>query len=216
MLLLTLLACDDAKVEGPFALGFDGAPDCMQAELPGELSSAFTVEVWVRGDPDQSDRDRPLANIDGVFELEESLQGAVRFGVGNAPGVDYGASLMDGVLHHVAGTFADDTVTLFVDGERVAFAQSTLADTAGDVLRLGCNADGNSLSGLLDELRVSSVVRYTETFDRVEAPFETDADTWMLYHLDEGEGDTATDTATGKTAVIDEAEWVPFELGSDQ
>lgn len=45
-----------------------------------------------------------------------------------------------------------------------------------------------SFSGWIDEVRLSSVVRYTERFNRPTQPFVVDSDTVALYHFDEGQG----------------------------
>jgi hypothetical protein len=41
-------------------------------------------------------------------------------------------------------------------------------------------------SGAIDELRLSSSIRYTSPFDRPLAPFSADAETALLFHFDEG------------------------------
>jgi hypothetical protein len=43
-------------------------------------------------------------------------------------------------------------------------------------------------SGWLDELRISSIVRYASAFSIPAAPFNSDADTAGLYGFDEGSG----------------------------
>ena len=52
-----------------------------------------------------------------------------------------------------------------------------------------------SYSGWIDEVRISTVVRYTGPFTPPSAPFVTDADTAALYHFDEGAGDVINDTS---------------------
>jgi hypothetical protein len=52
-----------------------------------------------------------------------------------------------------------------------------------------------SYSGWIDEVRLSTVVRYTASFTPPSAPFVTDADTAALYHFDEGVGDVINDTS---------------------
>ncbi len=50
-------------------------------------------------------------------------------------------------------------------------------------------------AGDLDEIRISEVIRYSSSFTPPSAPFSTDGDTLALYPLDEGSGQTATDTS---------------------
>lgn len=52
-----------------------------------------------------------------------------------------------------------------------------------------------SYSGWLDEIRVSTILRYSGNFTRPSAPFTTDASTAALYHLDEGTGTTVYDSS---------------------
>ena len=49
--------------------------------------------------------------------------------------------------------------------------------------------------GYLDEIRVSTVLRYARSFTRPAAPFLPDADTAALYRLDEGRGDVVGDAS---------------------
>jgi hypothetical protein len=213
MVLLLLAGCAEESVAGPHALGFDGSPDCAQAEVAGDPPAAFTVEAWVRGDPSAVETALPFVNLAGVFDLGQDDQGIVRFSVGSGEGTSYGVSLLDGVLHHVAGTFADGQATLFVDGEWVAFASAALDGSSSGTLRFGCRASGDGFAGLLDEVRLSSTIRYTDTFALTAAPFDLDDDTWLLFHFDEGTGDTTKDAVAGTEAILDGTEWVSFDLG---
>lgn len=52
-----------------------------------------------------------------------------------------------------------------------------------------------SYSGLIDEVRLSNVLRYSTTFTRPNAPFGTDGSTVALYHLDEGTGTAVGDSS---------------------
>src|SRR5262249_59346735 len=50
-------------------------------------------------------------------------------------------------------------------------------------------------NGLIDEVRISNVVRYTASFAPQLANFSPDANTVALYHLDEGNGTTTADAS---------------------
>jgi hypothetical protein len=54
-----------------------------------------------------------------------------------------------------------------------------------------------SFRGWLDEVRLSTIIRYTADFDRPAAPFQPDEATGALWHFDEGGGETLTDSAPG-------------------
>ncbi len=54
-----------------------------------------------------------------------------------------------------------------------------------------------SFSGWIDEVRLSTVLRYNSNFIRPAAPFQPDADTAALWHFDEGAGEMVNDAAPG-------------------
>ena len=47
---------------------------------------------------------------------------------------------------------------------------------------------GTALNGYIDELRISNVARYTGNYTVATQPFIDDANTLLLYHLDQGNG----------------------------
>ncbi len=69
----------------------------------------------------------------------------------------------------------------------------------------------SAFRGLIDELRISDVARYSEDFTPQDR-FETDDDTLALYHFDEGEGDVLHD-ASGNDhhGTIVGAKWVRID-----
>ena len=68
-----------------------------------------------------------------------------------------------------------------------------------NVLMFGCwNTTSEYFNGLLDEIRISNVARYTSAFTVSTLPLIPDANTVALWQLDEGTGQTTAD-ATGST-----------------
>ena len=74
--------------------------------------------------------------------------------------------------------------------------------------------------GVIDEFRISNVVRYTEDFEIPTEPFIADANTMALWHFDEGEGLIAHDDAYGLfhgalgnvvNDYVDAPQWVDIE-----
>jgi hypothetical protein len=95
---------------------------------------------------------------------------------------------------HLAGVFDGSKIQIYVNGAKngeASVACSTVFQTNGllQVARAG------DLHGLLDELRLSKVARYTTTFTPA-ATFTADSDTVALYHFDEGSGLVAGDSAS--------------------
>lgn len=149
-----------------------------------------------------------------VFGLEnEASQAATFCGV---------TSVLDGDWHHVAvqRRAADGLVEIWVDGALEASGTGPTGDVSypGDETPSGTNCNGGpclasdpflvigaekhdagpeypSFGGWIDELRVSTVRRYTAPFVRPSAPFPADPATAALYRFDEGEGDVVGDTS---------------------
>lgn len=221
LLLPLLLACEPAP-EGEHAISFDGAPDCASVDLDEAPPSSFTVDVWVRGDPDAFDSLRPIVMWSDVFTLQQTADAQVLFTVGaEQVGASYGFSVLDGVLHHVSAAYDGGTGTarLFVDGAFVASASETafVGEEPDDRIQVGCaKAATEGFYGVIDELRISSVARQEDDFELPSGPYKKDADTWMLFHLDEGTGETAASAAGSFEMRITDAEWIEFSVAGGE
>jgi len=116
---------------------------------------------------------------------------------------------------HVAVTFDKSYLRMFIDGvEQQDFARpnqpykpSPWPFTIGSASA----TDGKLVNGaqvVLDEVRISRVVRYNKNFTPAER-HEPDADTEVLYHFDEGAGDTAHDASPyARHAKLESPTWV--------
>ncbi len=222
MLLLALFQACTTVTEGPHALAFDGSPDCGIIAVSEAPPSSFTVEVWLRSDPEAfAGVMRPLALWKNVFNLSENADEQVVFIIGEeAVGASSPFSLMDGQLHHVAGTYdgAVGSAKLFIDGDLVGASgdPAFVSDSPTEQVQFGCAKENTeAFYGVLDELRLSSIVRYTDAFEVPTAAYEGDDDTLMLFHLDEGTGATATSTGDF-TMTISDAAWVEFDVGGEE
>ncbi len=219
MLLLALLQACATDESGPHALSFDGAPDCGTVDLTDAPPTTFTVETWLRGDPDAYDDARPFVVWRGVFELSETDNGQVIFTVGpDGVGASHPFTVMDGVLHHVAGTYdgADGTVRLFVDGAQVGVGGTPafVGDSPDDRVQVGCSNEATEgFFGVLDEVRVSSTLRYTDDFAVPTEIFKNDDDTFMLFHFDEGVGTVAASADGAYSMELTGTAWVDSPLG---
>lgn len=186
-----------------------------------EVSCGNNVN-WIYGNI-VIDRDR--FNQDRKFGVSIA-GGRVVFGVTGQGGGDQticsSTAVLDGRWHHIAveRRRSDGWMWLFVDG--VLQAQADGPD--GDISYPNDGVPGNfcggpcinsdpflvlgaekhdagsaypSFSGWLDELRISSVLRYAANFTPPAGPFVADLQTAALYHFDEGAGDVITDSALG-------------------
>jgi hypothetical protein len=95
-----------------------------------------------------------------------------------------------------------EKTSLYINGKFMAESeewQGKLNDSP-DTFKVGRRERGGDThsiySGLIDEVRVSNVVRYTGDFELSTTPFEADDDTFALYHFDEAEGGVVKDAST--------------------
>jgi hypothetical protein len=152
--------------------------------------------------------DRDVFGTGDYGEYGVSLSGGrIAFGVGRGGRDQTICGLIDvadGRWHHVALTrrFADGVMRIYVDGTESAQGVGPAGDISyRDGRPTGVSSDpflvigaskaddgvgGHGFSGALDELRLSSSIRYSSPFDRPMAPFTADAETALLFHFDEG------------------------------
>ncbi|MCH7642504.1 MAG: redoxin domain-containing protein [Chloroflexi bacterium] len=103
------------------------------------------------------------------------------------------SAITTGVWHHIACERDASNWSLWLDGVRVASAASSsyLPPVGARPLGLGGDyrspPEAFSFRGLIDEVRISSVVRYTAAFTPAYR-FAVDAATVALWHFDEGVG----------------------------
>jgi hypothetical protein len=185
---------------------------------PGENDSAFVChsgsDAWIFGNI-AFDRDvfGPGDWGDWGISLES---GRLAFGVGTASdgATACGSTVLDdGAWHHVAATrrLSDGLLAIWVDGA----LDGSVDGPAGDIsyrdgrptgfpydpyLVIGAEkhdagAEYPSFSGWIDEVRLSTLRRYTAPFTPPAAPFAADAATAALYHFDEGAGNVVGDTS---------------------
>jgi Concanavalin A-like lectin/glucanases superfamily len=131
--------------------------------------------------------------------------------------------LRDGAWHHVAvqRRFADGQLTLYVDGqleqsgdtpnnEDISYPDNGVPGSfcggpctnSDPFIVLGAEkhdagSQYPSFNGWLDELRISTVLRYSVAFTPPRTAFITDAGTAALYHFDEPNGTDVLDSASG-------------------
>jgi cysteine-rich repeat protein len=206
---------------GAYALLFDGGVDDAAVLDAPELSlrEDFTVELWFRVDaPVGGDRRLLLRKGSRApnYYLWVDDSGALYGGVGLAWGTtvtaNAGVSVDDGLWHHAALTYDGTTVALHLDG---ALADSDgsgsgPASTNDGPLMMGrahIIDPGPALEGALDEVRLSSTVRYGAAGFVPERHMVVDPDTRALWHFDEGSGLGARDAAADLYAMLNGCTW---------
>ena len=217
-LLSLLLACNGGSLntgeDGDFALAFDG-DGC--AEVPVDInarSEDLTIDATVRGSVDAEPvGHKPVVIWRSVFALLDTEDGRTWFGeddIADGDGVFDVEGIMDGKAHHLAGTWASDgKMRLFVDGQLIGFQTSQPGTVIGDTIQIGCwTEEGDGFEGTIDEVRLSSTIRYEESFEATFEPYEVDEHTTGLWHMDEGEGDTLIDATGQYDGLVYDVEWV--------
>ena len=202
---------------GNASLLFDGSDDywsSLDSDTWDFGTSPFTLEFWVRFASVATPR--MLVSHGGVGDTDTDGW-SLHLGSGPLLGWRYksGASLYDkfeswsplvDTWYHVAVCRdASNNLRMFIDGSELG---STTADYTHDIsagseqLRVGSAYDGYyDFSGWIDELRISSIARYTSNFTPPTTPLhpaEVDEDCVLLLHLDGANSTTwAPDYALG-------------------
>jgi hypothetical protein len=169
--------------------------------------------------------DRDRYNQDRKFGISVA-GGQLVFGVSGQGTGDFTlcsqSEVTDSEWHHAAvqRRRSDGYLWIFVDGRLEAKGMGPEGDISypddgqpGDFCKGPClNSDPflvfgaekhdagkefPAYSGWLDEVRLSTVLRYEADFTPPAVPFQPDADTAALYHFDEGSGDVVNDSASG-------------------
>ena len=214
-------SCDD----GDKAL-CDGCEGCQERAFVGgktagwlegphvSLGKAGTVELWMKrptvagvliaqdvgGAPADGSADWAIRVLaDGRLQATLGWKGvAIQYQA-------VGAVAADGAWHHVAACFDAAAVRIFVDGHLAGAAPVAPGLThldGGSFVSVGGWGDGSGSAAdfAIDEIRLSKEVRYTTDFTPPRR-FEVDAKTVALWHLDEGNGTSATDATAAKAAL---------------
>ncbi|MDA1049906.1 MAG: hypothetical protein O3C40_05435 [Planctomycetota bacterium] len=203
-----------------FALAFDGHSSYVDIpSLKYDGSHPITVEAWATSFSTKhalviGSNGRncvTLHRYEHGFQLAETFDDTLSFDRADEKPEAY-------ALIHIAGVLNDSKPRLFVNG-KLAGQQGTSGGPIqwgeGDFL-IGAAHLGKTLAyffdGLIDEVRISNIARYTEDFTP-QKRFEPDEHTIALYHFDEGSGEVAHDASDNRhDGKIIGAQWVTAEV----
>ena len=210
--------------DAQFAVSFDGQSSCVEVTSDASFlpspEAGFTIEAWVQSEPETQYIAHPLVVWTGAFALWTDEEGAGHFtdASKDPTGADGADGWMDGELHHVAGTYSNGSADLYLDGRKIAFNHNTqLGASTTSAFYIGCWATKSvHHHGLIDEVRLSNTVRYTDDFAPPDSSFGLDDATIHLWHFDEGEKEVALDEAARADAYLSGVEWVEFSLAGDE
>jgi hypothetical protein len=175
---------------------------CMTA--PAGTTDAFigggigTLEYWCR--TSSTDLRVAVAGAGGAQYWFGIEGGRFRGESGFGPGL--GPLINDGAWHHIAIDCNALTYTAYVDGVAIQTINPATGYSFGGTIVVSGFAEFGTIYdwvGGIDEVRYSSIRRYTAAFTPSAAPFTRDASTNALYHLD-GSGIDETAAPVGFTA----------------
>lgn len=172
-----------------------------------------------------------IAWMTGRGELHSWIQDATR----DAAVHTYEIQVWQPRWYHVAVTWdVNDSMRIWVDGVQMAeripsgvgnyppldIESGNMPIVIGNQSTEQMSSTWDSFRGVIDEFRISNVVRYTEDFEVPTEPFAMDVGTMALWHFDEGEGYIAYDNAYGLfngamgnaiNNYVDAPQWVDIE-----
>lgn len=196
---------DPCVTNCPHALQFDGSQNYV--EVPGDSSlcqSVMTIEFWVKkknpGGWFINNTPSYGAQTGFYFADFYDWTGYYGFGHYDQSGNHYtiftstpSASLNNGEWRHLAATVNGRVVKLYVDGRLDAQDNNGFTFTSSTAsLFVGAAWADNNCAGIVDEVRISSSVRYSGNFTP-PAHLAVDGETIAYWKFDEGTGATVRD-----------------------
>jgi hypothetical protein len=175
-----------------------------------DLSTTFTLEVWVYPTQASKGTNQDVISKWGTggnasYGLQVSPTGRAYLGTHDgiaSVGVLGKTGLASGAWQHVAATFDQGTVRIYVNGV-LDTVQAGIAAPMNSTSPLAFGAEGTSggytFGGVMDEIRIWNVVRSAADIaaSRFTRLVGSEAGLAGYWRLDEGTGDTTSD-ATGR------------------
>ena len=157
----------------------------------------FTLEAWIY--PTATTREfiisaRQIASTGNpadtanVFRIEN---GKLEWSNGTA-WATASTTVTTNTWHHAAVSRSSGTLKIFLDGVEDYSATQTVNMDENRPLHIGAivPTSSDTFQGYIDEVRVSNTARYTAGFTPPTEPFQNDANTLLLLHMDGTDGST--------------------------
>ncbi len=199
-----------SAVSDNFSIEFDGHEDWIEvSDFTNENLDVYTVEGWFYPHTEPGYWwDGLISQTEcgfSVFVFHENLLASYTDcadKLSSTPAPPF-------LWHHFAAVFDGVSQKLYLDGEEVLDSPTSVPNVGTDVY-IGTDYFGmltNEFDGIMDEIRVSNSVRYTDNFTP-KTRFALDETTVALWHFDEGSGDIAFDSSpNGNDGTILNATW---------
>jgi hypothetical protein len=189
-----------SKFGGASAL-FDGNTDYITSAASSDFdfgTGDFTIEYQIRFAtvdtlyvPICNRASTSIANGEWWCEVT-AAEDEMYWGFKNQAGTQYyvnlglaGSAFATNTWYHIAVVKRNDQIQLYQNGTAVGSATSVTGSfgTSGVPITIGALGNGSySLNGHIDEIRISSVARYTGNFTAPTAAFVNDSNTLLLIH----------------------------------
>ena len=189
-----------------YSLSFDGTNDyALVNNFPNNLiTDQLTLECWINLASSGNGVIRHIIskrvgnNIDFSLEISRDQKATIHLGIDGIH-VFGSTTISNDVWVHVAITFDGSTVYIWVNGLLdTSLSLSGSINTFDDKFYIGQSGLSNPsyFVGLIDEIRISNIVRYTSNFTPQLSRFLSDANTVVLYNLNEGSGTQIIDASS--------------------
>lgn len=203
-----------------YALSFDGSNDYITTN-GGTISTTWSVEVWFKKASNKSTHNLTNdanSNNSGTWSLRLAQWnniykvGITKYGVKDYYINDSKANLEINKWEHVAWTYENNLVTVYINGENLGttFTRGPLAN--GAILYWNIiGKSSNSIGGEIDELRIWNDVRTSsEINDKMFISLEGNESNLVAYYMMSNQsGSSLTDNSSNNnTGTISGATWV--------
>lgn len=167
------------KLYGSHSLNFDGNSGRLEYRTapPCVVTNSFTVEMWIylrstAGSTTSSDYIISYSNSNTPWSINYYNKNFIVSGNSPSFSFTHSATCPTDQWYHLALVRDDSLIRLFVNGDPgTTSATTSTAFGTGQYLKVGGQMNGRSMDGNMDELRITSTVRYTTSFIPSPMPF---------------------------------------------
>jgi hypothetical protein len=223
--ILLLATSPSILVAGEWALDFDGLNDWVEIEssplASGEVNLGFTAEGWTLARTARTAGDKifyngPYIQFSISVTFLEEFKFAIKFQ--NVGWQTMYVPIVFNEVFHFACVYDRDNLRMvvFINGEEVGVLEvPDEIPTSWSTVGMGAYAPNPGQNdewydGLIDNIRISEGVRYTESFAPMKI-LEVDTQTLALWNLEESSGDIVFDSSgNGHDGVIQGASWFNY------
>ena len=181
-----------SKFGGSSAL-FDGTGDYLQVSNDSSFTfgtSDFTIEFWLRLTSNTGTRiiwDQRPSGSQGLQPTIYQTGGTLYYYTNAGNRITSTSTLADSTWYHIAVSRSGTSTRMFINGAQTGStytdSNNYVTSSAGAFIGADQFSTGsNSVSGHIDEIRVSNSARYTSSFTPPSQAFVNDNNTLLLIH----------------------------------